>query len=314
MTFGNTKVVIAPTDKSLVGLTTDGKEVWKIPYEQGHGTTATPLVDGQTLIVSGPGSGVTAIGLKMEDGQLKEEELWKNTDNTGRFNTPVLKDGLLYGLSNSNAIFCINTDTHETLWSQALGGAEPPAGGPLGPGGAVGGRVDPADRATVRGDERPADRADAAPRLTGSVRFVSTTGLLAQATEQPAAAGQGGARRSRKATISAAAVRCAATASGAGPAVPGDVDAAEVAVVAVAVTARSSTRGRCSWRSRRQWNWWSSSRVRRSSKNSRGTRWPNRRRTPIRCSPGSGSSRRMRTTWRCGRSTEACHAALPNDC
>ena len=141
MTFGNTKVVIAPTDKSLVGLTTDGKEVWKIPYEQGHGTTATPLVDGQTLIVSGPGSGVTAIGLKMEDGQLKEEELWKNTDNTGRFNTPVLKDGLLYGLSNSNAIFCINTDTHETLWSQALGGAEPPAGGPLGPGGPGNGRA-----------------------------------------------------------------------------------------------------------------------------------------------------------------------------
>jgi outer membrane protein assembly factor BamB len=190
MEFGNAKVVIAPTDKSLVGLTAvDGKEVWKIPYEQGRGTSATPMVDGETLIVSGPGSGFTAIGLTMEDGQLQEEELWKNTDSTTRFNTPVLKDGTMYGLSTNNALFAISLETHETSWTQPLGGAEPPRGGPFGPGGR--GPGGPGGPGRQRGEERPGDRADVMPMSKVAVRFVST-GLLAQLTEPPAE-GQGGA-------------------------------------------------------------------------------------------------------------------------
>jgi hypothetical protein len=176
MSFGDTKVVIAPTDKSLVGLTVaDGKQVWKITYEQGRGTSATPMVDGQTLIVSGPGSGFTAIGLKMEDGELKEVELWKNTDSTVRFNTPVLKDGSMYGLSTNNGLFAINTNTHETAWTQPLGGAEPPRGGPFGPGG------------EARPNDRPNDRAGATPRRDGAVQLAAATdGQLAQAAGAPA--------------------------------------------------------------------------------------------------------------------------------
>ena len=72
MEFGGAKVVIAPTDKSLVGVTAaDGKQVWRIQYEQGRGTSATPMVDGKTLIVSGPGSGFTAIALKMDRWQAQ---------------------------------------------------------------------------------------------------------------------------------------------------------------------------------------------------------------------------------------------------
>ena len=171
MEFGGTKVVIAPTDKSLVGVTAaDGKQVWKIQYTQGRGTSATPMVDGETLIVSGPGSGFTAIGLKMEGGELKEEELWKNTDNSVRFNTPVLKDGTLFGLSNNNTLFCINTGTHETAWTPAAGrrGAAGAAGrlgradGGRGPRRA-GWRRRAGER--PRGEERPAmGRRDAASR------------------------------------------------------------------------------------------------------------------------------------------------------
>ncbi len=197
MSFGGTDVVIAPTDKSLVGVTVaDGKEVWKIPYEQGRGTSASPMVDGETLIVSGPGSGFTAIGLTMVDGQLQEEELWKNTDSTTRFNTPVLKDGTMYGLSTNNALFAISLDTHETTWTQPLGGAEPPRGGPFGPGGrGPGGPGGPGrPRDGQRGEEGPGDRADVVPMSKVAVQFVST-GLLAQATDpatEPAAEGQGG--------------------------------------------------------------------------------------------------------------------------
>ena len=94
----------------------------------------------------------------MEGGELKEEELWKNTDSTVRFNTPVLKDGTMFGLSTNNALFCINTDTHETAWTQPLGGASRRAADRLGRAGAVADLVGRAVSAAARSSERPAGR------------------------------------------------------------------------------------------------------------------------------------------------------------
>jgi len=184
MTFGETKVVIAPTEKSLVGVgAADGKLLWKIQYTQDRGTTATPIVDGQTVLLAGPGSGMSAIALTKEGDELKEEQLWTNTDNSVRFNTPALKDGLIFGLSNSNNLFCIKTDTHETAWSKPLGGAPQPGGGPFGPGGGRGRDGGPG------GEGRPSDRADATPRRDDAVQpAAATEGQLAQASGAPAGA------------------------------------------------------------------------------------------------------------------------------
>lgn len=133
-----TKVVIAATESNLVGLNAaDGKEMWKIAFTQGRYNAATPIVDGQTLILAGPGSGISAIALVKDGDMLTEEQLWTNTDNSVQFSSPVLKDGYVFGLSNNNTLFAINTNTHETAWSNPLGGPEPPSPfgpGPFGPG------------------------------------------------------------------------------------------------------------------------------------------------------------------------------------
>jgi outer membrane protein assembly factor BamB len=187
MEVDGTKVIIAPTADNLVGIdAADGKLVWKILYTQDRNTSATPIVDGQTLILAGPGSGMSAIALTRDGEELKEEQLWTNTDNSMRFSTPVLKNGVIFGLSNNSTLFSIKTDTHKTAWSTPLGGATPPGGGPLGPGG---GR----DRGNRPGDDaRPDDRADAAPRRDARVQLVAATeGQLAQATEGPGTEGQG---------------------------------------------------------------------------------------------------------------------------
>jgi outer membrane protein assembly factor BamB len=200
MEVDGTKVVIAPTANNLVGIdAADGKLVWKILYTQDRNTSATPIVDGQTLLLAGPGSGMSAIALTREGGELKEEQLWTNTDNSMRFSTPVLKNGVIFGLSNNSTLFSIKTDTHETAWSAPLGGATPPAGGPMGPGrrgGTIprvpGGFGTPGGPTGPGGEARPNDRADGAPRRDAAVRLVAVTdGLLAQATETPAAEGQG---------------------------------------------------------------------------------------------------------------------------
>jgi outer membrane protein assembly factor BamB len=123
MTVDGIKVVIAPTDGgrnqgSLVALAvSDGKLLWEIPYSEVRYIATTPIVDGSTLIVAGPGTGITAFKMSKDDGKLVEEKLWSNTDNSVGFNTPVLKDGLVFGLTGADQLFCIDTQSQKTAWS-----------------------------------------------------------------------------------------------------------------------------------------------------------------------------------------------------
>lgn len=115
---GGTKAIITPTNDSMVALDcANGNLLWQIDYSQGRYNAATPIVEGQTLIFAGPNRGITAEKLVMQNGKLSVKELWRNTDNSVQFNTPLLKDGLLYGLSTSNSLFCIDTESGVTTWS-----------------------------------------------------------------------------------------------------------------------------------------------------------------------------------------------------
>ncbi len=123
MTIDGVKVIIAPTDGgrnegSLVALAAaDGKLLWEIPYSEVRYIATTPIVDGSTLIVAGPGTGMSAFKMKKQGDKLVEEKLWTNPDNSVGFNTPVLKDGLVFGLTGSDQLFCINTQSQKTAWS-----------------------------------------------------------------------------------------------------------------------------------------------------------------------------------------------------
>jgi outer membrane protein assembly factor BamB len=136
MTVDDMKVVIGPSETNLVAVNTaDGKVVWKIPYRQGNYNAATPIVDGQTLIFAGPGAGMTAVKFSKDGEDLKEQELWKYADNSLIYNTPVLKDGKLFGLSTGNLLFCVKLENGEatTGWTAPI--ARPPAAGAMLPAG-----------------------------------------------------------------------------------------------------------------------------------------------------------------------------------
>jgi outer membrane protein assembly factor BamB len=118
MEVDGVKAVFTPTDSKMVALNAaDGKLLWEIPYSQGRYNAATPIVAGTTLIIAGPGTGLTAFGIKKDGDKLVEEKLWSNTDNSIGFNTPVIKDKLMFGLSNANQLFCIDTESKKTAWS-----------------------------------------------------------------------------------------------------------------------------------------------------------------------------------------------------
>jgi outer membrane protein assembly factor BamB len=127
MTVAGTRLIVAPTERKLVAIAAaDGKLVWETPLGGGRGpgsyNAATPIVDGQTLIYFS-GRGARAVKFEREGGGFVARDLWSNPDSTVQFNTPVLKDGLLYGLSQRNELFCINAANGTTAWSAPAGQA-----------------------------------------------------------------------------------------------------------------------------------------------------------------------------------------------
>jgi outer membrane protein assembly factor BamB len=121
MTVNGTKLIVAETDGKVVALfLADGKLAWETAFAvQGRGgyNAATPIVDGQTLIYSGSGRGATAVKLEKKGEAFAATDLWKNADNSVVFNSPVLKNGAIYGFSAANDFFCINAQDGKTAWT-----------------------------------------------------------------------------------------------------------------------------------------------------------------------------------------------------
>jgi len=121
-TVAGTKQLVLHTETNLVGIAVaDGKLLWKIPTPtagRGFYNSATPVVDGQTVIYTGQGSGTRAIKLEKREDGFAAPELWHNEEIGSSYNTPVLKDGLLFGISSKHkCAFCLDARTGKTVWT-----------------------------------------------------------------------------------------------------------------------------------------------------------------------------------------------------
>ena len=125
LTVDGTRMVVALTAKMIVGLgVADGKLLWEAPFPaQGRAyNAATPIVEGQTVIYAGSGRGTKAVKIEKTADGFAAKELWSNPDNAVQFNSPVLKGGQIYGLSQKGTIFCLDAKDGKTLWTTELGG------------------------------------------------------------------------------------------------------------------------------------------------------------------------------------------------
>jgi outer membrane protein assembly factor BamB len=123
MTVEGTRQIVTLTDKMITGVAlADGKPLWQVPYPvSGMGyNAATPIIDGQTVYIAGQGRGTRAFRIEKQGAAFAARELWANAQLGVQFNTPVLKDGFLYGLSDRGFFFCINARTGETAWTDTV--------------------------------------------------------------------------------------------------------------------------------------------------------------------------------------------------
>lgn len=115
MTADGKKTVVVQTEKNLIGLDlSDGKLLWQMatPVAQRFYNCVSPYINGKTIYVSGQGAGMKAVNI--ENGGVKE--IWSNTEVGAKWNTPVLRDGFLYGFTDQKRIYCINASTGATAW------------------------------------------------------------------------------------------------------------------------------------------------------------------------------------------------------
>jgi len=122
LTAGGVKQIVTLSEKSIVGIgAADGKLLWQLPFAPARRAynSAPPIVDGDTVIYTGGGRGTKAVKIEKQGDGFAAKELWSNPDLATQFNTPVLKDGLVFGLSNRNNLYCINAKTGETAWTDS---------------------------------------------------------------------------------------------------------------------------------------------------------------------------------------------------
>ena len=120
MTLDGKKQLVVYTEKSLIGISVaDGKQLWKseTPPQNRFYNAATPVIDGQTIICTGQGSGTKAIKIERQGTEFVTKELWNNPDLGTKYNTPVIKDGFLYGLSNGRKFYCLDMEKGQTMWT-----------------------------------------------------------------------------------------------------------------------------------------------------------------------------------------------------
>jgi len=119
MTVDGKKQVVDLTEKSLIGIDLEnGKILWQtaVPVNNRYYNAASPVIDGQAVIITGQGQGTRSIKIEKQGNDYKTEEIWKNAELGTKWNTPVLKDGYLYGLSDQRKLYCMNAKTGETAW------------------------------------------------------------------------------------------------------------------------------------------------------------------------------------------------------
>ncbi|MGO8678127.1 MAG: PQQ-binding-like beta-propeller repeat protein [Limisphaerales bacterium] len=125
MTVDGTKMIVTLTAKSVAGLAlADGKLLWHAPFvPQGMNyNAATPIVDGQTVFYCGAGRGTKAVKIEKQGDSFTATELWSNPENAVQFDSPILKSGLIFGLSQRGSFFCLDAKTGKTDWTDSTGG------------------------------------------------------------------------------------------------------------------------------------------------------------------------------------------------
>jgi hypothetical protein len=118
--LGGVRQVVTITQAKVVGVdVSNGALLWERPFVIANSTNSnTPVLHGQTVIVSGNGGPTVAFTVAKTGAQWTTTTVWENADIPLRLTNGVIVGDLLFGLTNKNAgqYFGVDAKTGKTLW------------------------------------------------------------------------------------------------------------------------------------------------------------------------------------------------------
>ena len=118
-TIEGTRQIVTISEKAVIGVSlADQTLLWQVPFKARPVNTTTPVIDGQTVYVTGQGMGTLAIKVAKKEGKFTAEPMWTNSDAqaASTFTTPVLRDGLLFDYA-ATKLNCLDAKTGKVLWA-----------------------------------------------------------------------------------------------------------------------------------------------------------------------------------------------------
>jgi outer membrane protein assembly factor BamB len=108
--------VVSATQDFVIGVSLDGRVLWRFPFDAKNGAT-TPVLNNDTIIVNSPDR-VIAFRPRLRDGAWTVETVWETKDVSTYLSTPVVVDGVLYGLSTKQRgqFYAVDAKTGQVLW------------------------------------------------------------------------------------------------------------------------------------------------------------------------------------------------------
>jgi outer membrane protein assembly factor BamB len=119
--LAGTRQIVTITQGKIVGVDpANGTLLWERAFVSTNSTNAvTPVLYGQTLIVSGNGGPTTAFTVTKQNNEWTTQTVWENADIPYRLSNSVLVHDALFGLTtkNSGQYFSVDAKTGKTVWT-----------------------------------------------------------------------------------------------------------------------------------------------------------------------------------------------------
>jgi outer membrane protein assembly factor BamB len=111
-----TPQVVSATQDFVIGVALDGRILWRFPSDGRNGSTS-PVLNNDMIIVNSPDR-VIAFRPQLRDGAWIVETMWETKDVSTYLSTPVVVDGVLYGLSTKQRgqFYAVDAKTGQVLW------------------------------------------------------------------------------------------------------------------------------------------------------------------------------------------------------
>jgi len=116
VTLEGTLQVVSVTLDYVIGVSLDGRILWRFPFDAKGGATM-PVLNNDTIIVNSPDR-VIAFRPRLRDGVWSVETMWETKDISTYLSTPIVVDNVLYGLSTKQRgqFYAVDAKTGQVLW------------------------------------------------------------------------------------------------------------------------------------------------------------------------------------------------------